>query len=980
MAQRTRTFVVTDNAGVFPPLVAEGQEVEFNVSVVSRDRAGNASAPVTFSTKSLGEVLPTMSSLFTYHRWWVAGNKVRGNYWWADENDAVLGVSYANAESGRFLYLMNTPKTGDDIRAFLEMVTLQGYIEFRLSDDQWFIKQIQSVDISNENYVKIGVSPVLYQGPFDNRAITASAQDISIGFSQAQAGGRGLPGVNGEDGEGYEDLFIVTNSETPPALPSDTRPYDQTPVPDDGYRDRASPVMHNNQFLWPVRRPVPGNPAVGTVPVGDGSDGFGSWFRPWGDEPAQRFGVDGIYQRFIWAATATLIAPPIVQPTDRTVDDYVPAGWTNNKEEAQRQGESFETPIIHYSYATKDGGTRLERTWSNYVNAIVWSVADLPVQSWYTIVPRHRFVEYQQWQSYTRAQGVETRLPDPPVTWVARDDGPYIPGAMFANNPTVPQKIVFNANHARVPVSADTPAGSIETGSVLFKNNVRWRDFETDAWVVNIGMPWVYGSPSENFVNWLASLDVTWEVWCVLRHYNKDLGGYLHFTTPALCGIVDRHGYLPPGGRDGQFVAKNAVNDEIWKNIEISDVAGLEARLTAIETRLAALDGGSTTPAYSRTVSGVSETGFTVTGAGGPATGNFRLRIRVSGSTGAYTYINSPSTSDAMVVTGLAAGTTYEYSITKSTGDTDWSDTWTQTTDAASSSSDSTITPYLTTASDTTAIINVAIRPRDTSITSVEYYLATSATKPVTGTPATGTVTITNGNNGNIQLSGLPSSTQHYLYVREGGYWKTDAGDFVTFTTLQGVGQVTGVVLSQRSAGGARVRFNAVSGATGYEVYASTSRTAPGSGDITGALRITGTETTLTNRRAATTHYVWVRAYYSDEVDLVYGDWSARASFNTLALGNVSGITIQGTPVTQGANRYWEWNISWTALPGAEGYNYQITPDRNSDTGAIYNSSTTGTVITVSSPTAPTYYVRVQGYSGTHTSPSWTSHALVDPS
>ena len=975
MAERTETYKAYGNAFIAPPLVGEGQEVTFSIELRSVDRSGNKSAPVSLSVKSLGEVLPSMASQFPYGPWWVSGTKVNGNYWFTDENDAVLSASWAHARDARYLYLMNTPKTGESIRSFLESLLVNGYWELGLTEDQWFIKGIRSVDISNAGYVKIELTPALFNGPFDTVPFDGS-QDVTISFSQARAGatgGKGNPGDPGAAGEGFEIAYKLTATEAKPTLPGNTRPYKTDNWNSDGYYATARPTTHTMRTLWAVVREVEGTPAVGKVP----DSTFGNW-RFLTDEPLAVFGRDGIWQRFAFAATATRVAPPLTQPTDRTDDTYVPPGASNNRTAVEAQS-ALGRPYLWYSYTTRDQGSKYNRTWSNYVPWILLSVRNQPVQAWYTLVPRHRFVEIQQWQSYTRAAGVETRLPDPPVTWVKQPE-PFVPGKQFLNDPTVPQNILFNANKTLVPVSATTPAGSIETGSVLFTWNMRYRDQETDRWFVYTGNHWYYGSPSAGLIEAVSELPSgagPWEVWCTERYYDDNLGYYVAFTPPTRCGIVDENLYLPFGGEDGQVVIRRDGKPE-FEFLAISDVRGLVARLTTIEANIRALQGGTTTPTtpeYTMAFTNGGETSVRVTMGGGPASSTEEWELKWAVSGGSY---NSgiTQTSNVFNVTGLTAGTTYQFRGGREDEDEDDLPVFTFTTDTATTPTGElfTVTPRQLRETTANFLVRLTLSGGGfVSLRSTKYYLrATGTPVPGVGTTPTGTAILTAIGRvllGQIRLSGLSASTTYKLYVQNtAGVWQ-DAVDFTTAATL---GKTGGVSVASVTREGATVSWTAVSGATGYQIFVSESSTAPDEGDLSSqALTTTGTSLQISGQFAATAYSVWVSAYASSGTTLSVGAWSDRATFTTTTMSgvSVSGFSITSTTEMAGTFPYKQWTVSWDATTGAQGYRWHMTtgssPTSTRVTAFARGGGTTDeTSVEFSTTLNPGIYIHVQPYAG----------------
>ena len=233
----------------------------------------------------------------------------------------------------------------------------------------------------------------------------------------------------------------------------------------------------------------------------------------------------------------------------------------------------------------------------------------------------------------------------------------------------------------------------------------------------------------------------------------------------------------------------------------------------------------------------------------------------------AQTVATASTSSTAYTRTGLSAGTTYYAWVRTVTaaGSSAWSSAVAQAT--------RTITiPSPTVAFSTISQTGFTISWSGTSASSYEVYYSTSSTNPTAQTTPTATTT-----SPRYAVTGLPPGRRTYFYWVRAVYgtirssWSSRR---TTQTFPEKLGRVTGVYRSFRSGNRWTFMWNAVSGATGYEIYRSTSSTAP-SADRRGT-RVTGTSGTVT---ITATRYVFVRAIQVGPTS-TQGDWSApfRAS------------------------------------------------------------------------------------------------------
>ena len=161
------------------------------------------------------------------------------------------------------------------------------------------------------------------------------------------------------------------------------------------------------------------------------------------------------------------------------------------------------------------------------------------------------------------------------------------------------------------------------------------------------------------------------------------------------------------------------------------------------------------------------------------------------------------------------------------------------------------------------------------------------------------------------------------------------------------------IQISAVSAGAnsAAVSWSAIPGATGYELYRSTSST---SGYTSAYL---GSETSFTDAGLVTgiTYYYKVRAYYTGGSGTTYGSFSAYASVKPI-------LPIPGSVLAQSAS-YNSVRVSWNAVDGAAGYRVY----RATSAGGKYSLVATTASLSCTNTklnTGTTYYYKVCAYVG----------------
>jgi hypothetical protein len=227
-----------------------------------------------------------------------------------------------------------------------------------------------------------------------------------------------------------------------------------------------------------------------------------------------------------------------------------------------------------------------------------------------------------------------------------------------------------------------------------------------------------------------------------------------------------------------------------------------------------------------------------------------------------------------------------------------------------------------------------------------EYAVTTSATPPVSGTATSST---------SFSASGLTATTQYYAHVR------TDCGSgtfsswaTAPFSTINpSCNAPTGLAVNNITTSAADVSWTAVSGVVGYEYAVTTSSTPPGSGTST-----TATSVSATGLTTGTTYYLHVRSNCGS----LFSSW-ASTPFNTLCAATTTPVAsaITATGAT----------ISWTAVSGAIGYEYEIS---TSATPSSSGTSTTSTSFNATGLVPGTlYYAHVRTACSAGSFSSWMS-------
>ena len=190
--------------------------------------------------------------------------------------------------------------------------------------------------------------------------------------------GEAVAGADGEDGVGWERVFKVTASETEPAAPSNSRVYDPTTDPGDGFTDGLTGMSATLPWAHIWERSVPGSPSPGTAPEST----WGNWRYVgnlrWG--PAGADGDEGVGWERVFKVTASETEP--AAPSNSRVYDPTTDpgdGFTDGL-----TGMSATLPWAHIWERSVPGspspGTAPESTWGNwrYIGAVYLWARDCP--------------------------------------------------------------------------------------------------------------------------------------------------------------------------------------------------------------------------------------------------------------------------------------------------------------------------------------------------------------------------------------------------------------------------------------------------------------------------------------------------------------------------------------------------------------------------------------------------------------------------
>ncbi len=207
-----------------------------------------------------------------------------------------------------------------------------------------------------------------------------------------------------------------------------------------------------------------------------------------------------------------------------------------------------------------------------------------------------------------------------------------------------------------------------------------------------------------------------------------------------------------------------------------------------------------------------------------------------------------------------------------------------------------------------------------------------------------------------VTLSATPAGGCRFICWLNGTVQlSTDAT--YTFTvsescTITAEFEVIGTPVVSASSSGytdAAVRWSAVAGASGYEVWRSSSA----SGTYTKLTTTSGTHYTNPGLSEGATYYYKVRAYCAASTVTTYGDLSAYAAIT---------LPVKPVPIVSAAPAsYNSIKVSWSAIPGASRYQlYRATSA--SGKYSLVKTTTSKSYTNKSLKTGTTYYYKVRAY------------------
>lgn len=188
-------------------------------------------------------------------------------------------------------------------------------------------------------------------------------------------------------------------------------------------------------------------------------------------------------------------------------------------------------------------------------------------------------------------------------------------------------------------------------------------------------------------------------------------------------------------------------------------------------------------------------------------------------------------------------------------------------------------------------------------------------------------------------------------------------GEVHDYTAIiqQGCDTPTNLAANPISFNGATLNWTAVTGAQGYRYNTTTSSTPPTTGTYT-----TNTTGPVTGLMSGTAYYGWVKTICTSDSSA----W-VNVQFTTTACPAPTGINATAITATSAM-------IGWTAVTGAQGYQYNATTSSTPPAGGTYTTNNSGPMTGLTALTG--YYAWVRTVCGTADTSAWASNQFTTTS
>lgn len=228
-------------------------------------------------------------------------------------------------------------------------------------------------------------------------------------------------------------------------------------------------------------------------------------------------------------------------------------------------------------------------------------------------------------------------------------------------------------------------------------------------------------------------------------------------------------------------------------------------------------------------------------------------------------------------------------------------------------------------------------------------------------------------------VTGRAANTTYYVRVRA---YLNDNGEYIygawssgkpvkTLTNAPATATISSVATAVN---GFTVKWNKISGVTGYQLQYSTKSNFSGAATVY-AGNANATSKTVTGRAANTRYYVRVRAYKNINGTYVYGNWSTGKNVTTTSKPGKPTLKSVGA-VSKG------FTVNWNKVSGVTGYQIQYSTRSNfSGAATVYGGNGNAVSKKITGRGAKTkYYVRVRAYknvNGTYVYGDWSASKAV---